>query len=123
MQKKALIIGVTSQDGSFLADLLLTKGYEVIGTIRRTSSFYRENIVHLYGKIKIEAADLIDPESLNAIIKKYQPDEIYNIAAQAVPADSWSHPIYTAEVTALGIVRVMEAVKNFSPKSKVYQAT
>ncbi len=123
MAKKALIIGVTSQDGSFLADLLISKGYEVIGTIRRTSSFYRENISHLYGKIKIEVADLIDPESLNRVIKKYQPDEVYNIAAQAVPADSWSTPIYTAEVTGLGIVRVLEAVKNFSPHSRVYQAT
>ncbi len=121
--KKALIIGVTSQDGSYLADLLLEKGYEVIGTIRRSTNFYQENINHLLGKIKIEAADLIDFESLIEVIKKHQPDEVYNIAAQSVPADSWSHPFYTAEVTAQGIVRVLEAVRHFAPQAKVYQAT
>jgi GDPmannose 4,6-dehydratase len=123
MAKKALIIGITSQDGSYLADLLLEKGYEVIGTIRRSTNFYQANISHLLGKVTIEAADLIDSESLIEVIKKHQPDEIYNIAAQSVPADSWSHPYYTAEVTALGIIRVLEAVRHFSPKSKVYQAT
>lgn len=123
MPKKALIIGVSSQDGSYLADLLLEKGYEVIGTIRRTTSYYKENILHLYGKIQIEAADLIDGQSIVEIIKKHQPDEVYNIAAQSIPADSWSHPFYTAEVTGLGIVRVLEAVRNHSPLSKVYQAT
>lgn len=123
MAKKALIIGVSSQDGSYLADLLLEKGYEVIGTIRRSTSFYKENIEHLYGKIIIEAADLIDSESLIYVIKKYQPDEIYNIAAQSVPGDSWTQPFYTAEVTALGVVRVLEAARHFAPNAKVYQAT
>jgi GDPmannose 4,6-dehydratase len=123
MAKKALIVGVTSQDGSYLADLLLEKGYDVTGTIRRSTSYYKENIDHLYGKIRIEAADLIDPESLNQVVEKTKPDEVYNIAAQSVPADSWSHPFYTAEVTALGIVRVMEAVRHFAPNAKVYQAT
>lgn len=123
MTKKALIIGVSSQDGSYLADLLLEKGYEVIGTIRRTTSYYKENILHLYGKIKIEAADLTDGQSIVEVIKKHKPDEIYNIAAQSIPADSWSHPFYTAEVTGLGIVRVLEAVRNHTPRSKVYQAT
>ena len=120
---KALIIGVSSQDGSYLADLLLEKGYQVTGTIRRTTSFTKENIEHLYGKIQIEAADLTDPHSLQAVIQKQRPDEIYNIAAQSVPADSWSHPVYTAEVTGLGIVRVMEAVRHFAPEARVYQAT
>lgn len=120
---KALVIGVSSQDGSYLADLLLEKGYEVTGTIRRSTSFTKENIEHLYGKIQIEAADLIDPHSLQAVIQKVRPDEIYNIAAQSVPADSWSHPVYTAEVTGLGIVRVMEAVRHFAPEARVYQAT
>lgn len=123
MAKKALIIGVSSQDGSYLADLLLTKGYEVIGTIRRSTSFYKENINHLYGKIKLEAADLIDIASIIEVCKKYQPDEVYNIAAQSVPADSWTHPFYTGEVTALGIVRVLEAVRHHAPEAKVYQAT
>jgi len=123
MPKKALIVGVSSQDGSYLADLLVEKGYEVIGTVRRSTSFVRENIAHLAGKIKVEAADLIDSESLVRLIKGYAPDEVYNIAAQSVPADSWSHPIYTGEVTALGIVRVMEAVRQHAPQARVYQAT
>jgi GDPmannose 4,6-dehydratase len=121
--KKALIIGVSSQDGSYLAELLLEKGYEVVGTIRRSTSFDKINIKHLSGKIKIEALDLIDSESINHVMSKVQPDEVYNLAAQSVPGDSWSHPIYTGEVTALGAVRVMESVKNFAPKAKVYQAT
>lgn len=123
MSKKALIVGVSSQDGSYLADLLLEKGYDVMGTIRRSSSFTKENIEHLYGKIKIEACDLIDYESIESLVRKHQPDEVYNIAAQSVPADSWSHPIYTGEVTALGPVRVFEAVRKFVPHARVYQAT
>lgn len=120
---KALIIGVSSQDGSYLADLLLGKGYEVIGTIRRSTNFYQENIRHLIGKLRIEAADLIDSESIARLLRNYQPDEVYNIAAQSVPADSWSHPYYTGEVTALGAVRVLEAVRLYAPKARIYQAT
>lgn len=123
MAKKALIIGVSSQDGSYLADLLLEKGYDVTGTIRRTTSFYHENLIDLYGKIKIIAADLTDDESINNAVIKSKPDEVYNIASQSVPADSWTHPYYTGEVTALGPVRVLEAVKHFAPNAKFYQAT
>jgi GDPmannose 4,6-dehydratase len=123
MSKKALIVGVTSQDGSYLADLLLEKEYEVVGTLRRSTNFYHPNIGHLLGKIVIEAADLTDSTSLEEVIKKHQPDEIYNIAAQSVPADSWTHPFYTGEVTALGPVRVFEAARKFAPKAKIYQAT
>ncbi len=120
---KAVIIGLSSQDGSYLAELLLSKNYEVTGTIRRNTNFYKENITHLYGRLQIEASDLIDYESIEYVIRKYQPDEVYNIAAQSVPADSWTHPMYTGEVTALGPVRVMEAVKKFVPHARVYQAT
>lgn len=123
MAKKALIIGVTSQDGSYLADLLLEKGYEVIGTLRRSTTIHHENIDHLYGKIILEAADLIDAESIANVMRKHKPDEIYNIASQSVPADSWTHPFYTGEVTALGIVRVMEAARQIVPNAKIYQAT
>lgn len=123
MGKNALIIGVSSQDGSYLADLLLEKGYNITGTIRRSTNFYQENIKHLLGEINLVAADLIDSESLIQAVKKSKPDEVYNIAAQSVPADSWSHPFYTGEVTALGPVRVFEAVKHFAPDAKVYQAT
>lgn len=121
--KTAVIIGVTSQDGSYLADLLLSKGYKVVGTLRHTTSFNKDNIDHLLGKITIEAADLIDSTSLEEVIKKHQPDEVYNIAAQSIPADSWIQPFYTGEVTALGPVRVLEAVRKFAPKAKFYQAT
>ena len=123
MAKKALIVGASSQDGSYLAELLLDKGYEVTGTIRRNTNFYKENITHLYGRINLEAADLIDYESIEYVLRKFKPDEVYNIAAQSVPADSWTHPMYTGEVTALGPVRVFEAVRKFAPHARVYQAT
>lgn len=123
MSKTAVIIGVSSQDGSYLADLLLEKGYKVVGTIRRSTNFTKENIEHLLGKIIIEFADLLDQTSIETIIKKHHPDEVYNIAAQSVPADAWTHPFYTGEITALGPVRVMEAVRSFAPHAKVYQAT
>ncbi len=123
MAKRAVIIGVSSQDGSYLADLLLQKGYEVFGTIRRSTNYDQPNIKHLYGKIHILAADLIDQVSIERVIKEAQPDEVYNMGSMSIPADSWSHPIYTGEVTALGPVRVFEAVREFAPKAKVYQAT
>ena len=123
MAKKALIIGVSSQDGSYLAESLLDKGYDVTGTIRHTTNFYQENITHLYGKIKIEYVDLIDSESIANAVRKNKPDEIYNIAAQSIPADSWVQPFYTGEVTALGPVRVMEAVRHNALNAKFYQAT
>src|SRR3989344_4998150 len=123
MAKQAVIIGVSSQDGSYLAELLLEKGYNVTGTIRRSTNFYQENLTQLYGKIKIEAADLIDGESISRVIRDSNPDEVYNIASQSVPHDSWSHPFYTGEVTGLGPVRVLEAVRHFAPNARFYQAT
>ncbi len=123
MAKNALIIGVSSQDGSYLAELLLEKGYNVTGTVRHSTSFYHENIKHLYGKIAIEIADLIDLESLAHAMREHKPDEVYNIAAQSIPADSWTHPFYTGEVTAIGPVRVMEAIRHFAPNARFYQAT
>ena len=123
MSKKALIIGVSSQDGSYLTELLLEKGYDVIGTVRHTTNFFQENIKHLYGKIKIAAADLIDQESLSCVARDNKPDEVYNLAAQSVPGDSWTQPFYTAEVTGLGPVRALEAVRQFAPSAKFYQAT
>jgi GDPmannose 4,6-dehydratase len=123
MAKTAVIIGVSSQDGSFLAELLLEKGYHVVGTIRRTTSYYLDNLKTLYGKISIEFADLLDLESLNVVMRKYAPDEVYNIASQSVPADSWSHPFYTAEISGIGPLRVLEAVRHNAPNARVYQAT
>lgn len=123
MNKTAVITGVTGQDGSYLADLLLEKGYKVVGTVRRTSEYSRTNIEHLKGKITIESADLLDSSSIENVIRKHEPDEVYNLAAQSVPADSWSHPIYTGEITALGVVRVLEAIRKFKPDAKFYQGS
>lgn len=123
MTRTALIIGVSSQDGSYLADLLLEKGYNVVGTIRHSTSYTRENIQHLLGRVRIEAADLLDGASLVHAVTAHRPDEIYNIAAQSIPADSWTHPYQTGEITGLGIVRVLEAVRHHVPAARVYQAT
>jgi len=123
MVKKALIVGVSSQDGSYLADLLLEKGYEVTGTIRRTTNYFHPNVEHLYGKIRIETLELTDSENIIQVVKKSVPDEVYNIAAQSVPGDCWLQPFYTGEVTGLGPVRVLEAIRHFAPSARFYQAT
>jgi GDPmannose 4,6-dehydratase len=123
MAKRALIVGISSQDGSYLADLLLEKGYHVAGTIRRTTSIHKENIDHLQGQAEIVTADLTDSESIIGAVKRTTPDEVYNIAAQSVPGDSWTHPYATGNITALGPVRVFEAVRHFAPNARVYQAT
>lgn len=122
-KKTAVIFGVSSQDGSYLADLLVEKKYKVIGTIRRSTTNQKENIGHLLGKIKIELADLTDGESTNRVIREAKPDEIYNFAAQSVPADSWAQPFYTGDVTGLGVLRILESVRNISPSSRFYQAS
>lgn len=122
-KKVALIFGVSSQDGSYLADLLVEKNYKVIGTIRRSTTNQKENINHLLGKIKVELADLTDYESISRVIRENKPNEVYNFAAQSVPADSWGQPFYTGEVTGLGVVRILESIKNLSPESRFYQAS
>jgi GDPmannose 4,6-dehydratase len=121
--KTALITGITGQDGSYLADLLLAKGYRVIGLARRSTNYDYPNIRHLIGKITLEYGDLIDSDCLNTLVQTYLPDEVYNIAAQSVPADSWKQPIVTAEVTGVGTIRVLEAVRRFKPDAHFYQAT
>lgn len=119
----AFITGVTGQDGSYLAELLLEKGYDVVGMVRRSTNYYYPNIDHLAGKIRLEYGDLIDSDSVASIIRKYQPDEVYNLAAQSVPADSWNQPIVTGEITALGTLRVLEALRTHKPDVKFYQAS
>ncbi|MCH7952102.1 GDP-mannose 4,6-dehydratase [Patescibacteria group bacterium] len=121
--KVAFITGITGQDGSYLAEFLLKKGYKVVGLVRRTTSIRRANISHLLGKVAIEFGDLLDFHTIEAVIRKYQPDEVYNLAAQSVPADSWSHPIYTGEITALGVTRTLEAVRSAKPDAKFYQGS
>src|SRR5512134_1826050 len=122
-QKTAFITGITGQDGSFLADLLLGKGYRVVGLARRSTNYNYPNIQHLIGRITLEYGDLSDSDCLNNIIARYRPDEVYNIAAQSVPADSWTQPIVTAEITGVGTVRMLEAVRRHKPDARFYQAT
>lgn len=121
--KTAFITGITGQDGSYLADLLLTKGYRVIGLARRSTNYVYPNLLGLKGKVDLVYGDLIDAETLGNAIRNYQPDEVYNLAAQSVPADSWNQPIVTAEVTAVGALRLLEAVRKFKPDARFYQAT
>ncbi len=122
-QKTAFVTGISGQDGSYLADLLVDKGYHVVGMLRRSTNYRYPNLDHLIGNITLEYGDLIDGDAIGSLIAKYQPDEVYNIAAQSVPADSWNQPLVTAEITAVGAVRVMEAVRRHKPDAKVYQAT
>lgn len=123
--KKALIFGVTGQDGTYLADFLLKKGYEVIGTYRRTSHkcFERLEDFDILNTIKLIRADLTDQISLNKAIKDTMPDEVYNLAAQSFVGASFDQPMLTSNVTGIGAIRVFEAIKEFSPDSKVYQAS
>src|SRR2546430_10945697 len=108
-RRPALITGITGQDGSYLAELLLTKGYEVVGVVRRTSHDSYERIGHLLDRVHIVPADLLDQHSLTAVVKEAAPHEVYNLAAQSFVPTSWSQPVLTGEVTALGVTRLLEA--------------
>jgi GDPmannose 4,6-dehydratase len=120
---KALITGITGQDGSYIADLLLEKGYEVSGVVRRSSTENFERINHIRDKISLVQADLLDQLSLNKVVKEIQPDEIYNLAAQSFVPTSWVQPILTGEFTALGVTRVLEAIRATDRPVKFYQAS
>jgi GDPmannose 4,6-dehydratase len=119
----AFITGITGQDGSYLAEFLLEKDYEVIGLVRRSTNYRYPNIDHLIGKVTLEYGDLIDPHAIERTLAKYRPSEVYNIAAQSVPADSWSQPIVTAEITAVAPVRILEAIRLLGLDARFYQAT
>lgn len=121
--KKALITGITGQDGSYLAELLLEKGYEVYGLVRRLSTPNITRIDHIIDKINLVEGDLTDQSSLNSAMKQVGPDEVYNLAAQSFVGTSWNQPVLTGDVTGLGAVRILEGVKNFSEGAKVYQAS
>jgi GDPmannose 4,6-dehydratase len=120
---KALITGVTGQDGSYLAELLLAKGYQVVGMVRRTSHHSFERLEHLLDRIEIVAADLLDQHSLTEVIRDSKPDEVYNLAAQSYVPTSWSQPVLTGEFTALGVTRILEAVRLAHPSARFYQAS
>jgi GDPmannose 4,6-dehydratase len=121
--KKALITGVTGQDGSYLAELLLSKGYEVVGVVRRTSHHSYERIEHLLERIEVVAADLLDQHSLTVVLQDTRPDEVYNLAAQSYVPTSWTQPVLTGEFTALGVTRILEAIRLVHPSAKFYQAS
>ncbi len=121
--KTAVITGVTGQDGSYLAELLLDKGYDVIGVVRRTSHDSYERIGHLLDRLHVVAADLLDQHSLTMVIRDAQPDEVYNLAAQSFVPTSWSQPVLTGEFTALGVTRLLEAIRLAHPKARFYQAS
>ncbi len=123
MTKKALITGLTGQDGSYLAELLLSKGYEVFGLVRRTSTSSLERISHLSGKVKIISGDLLDQSSLMDVISETQPDEIYNLASQSYVPLSWTQPALTAEYTALGVSRLLESIRRCKSDARFYQAS
>jgi GDPmannose 4,6-dehydratase len=122
-RKTAVITGVTGQDGSYLAELLLSKGYEVIGIVRRTSHDSYERIGHLLDRVHIVAADLLDQHSLTMVIRDAKPDEVYNLAAQSFVPTSWNQPVLTGEFTALGVTRLLEAIRLAHPEARFYQAS
>ena len=121
--KTALITGITGQDGSYLAELLLEKGYRVVGVVRRSSTTPYERIAHLVDRIELVSADLLDQTSLVDAMAEVQPDEIYNLAAQSFVATSWTQPVLTGEFTALGVTRMLEATKRIVPRARFYQAS
>jgi GDPmannose 4,6-dehydratase len=123
MQKTALVTGITGQDGSYLAELLLAKGYRVVGMTRRTSTEVHERIEHIVGDVEILSGDLLDQSSMTSIVYEVRPDEIYNLAAQSFVPASWSQPVLTGEFTALGVTRMLEAIRQVNPAIRFYQAS
>jgi GDPmannose 4,6-dehydratase len=123
-KKRALITGITGQDGSYLAELLLKKGYKVSGLVRKTSHFYYANIAHIQDRLTLYQADLLDAVSLvNSLSKIETIDEVYNLASQSSPGESFRQPIHTAEITGIGAQRMMDTVYDLFPKAKFYQAS
>jgi GDPmannose 4,6-dehydratase len=123
LAQRALITGVTGQDGSYLAELLLAKGYEVIGVMRRTSTVNMERIGHLQDRLTLVSGDLMDEVSLINILREHRPHEVYNLAAQSFVQASWSQPVLTGETTALGVTRMLDAIRIVDPEIRFYQAS
>ena len=123
MAKRALITGITGQDGSYLAELLLGKGYEVVGMVRRSSIVNYERIAHIQDRIRIVTGDLLDQVSMIEILRTYRPDEVYNLAAQSFVQTSFSQPVLTGETTALGVTRILDAIRLVDGDIRFYQAS
>src|SRR5579863_9800165 len=123
MRKRALITGVTGQDGSYLAELLLSEGYEVVGMLRRSSTVNFERIAHIQDRLSLVSGDLLDEISLIGILREHRPAEVYNLAAQSFVQTSFSQPVLTGETTALGVTRVLDAIRIVDPEIRFYQAS
>lgn len=123
MAKKALITGITGQDGSYLAEFLLTQGYEVFGLVRRTSTVKYERIQHIQDQVTLLQGDMSDQTSLTSALKVAEPDEVYNLAAQSFVQTSWGQPVFTGDVTALGVTRLLDAIRTVNPNIRFYQAS
>ena len=123
MAKRALITGITGQDGSYLAELLLAEGYEVLGLLRRTSTVNIERISHIQDRVTLVSGDLTDEVSLIKVLQEYAPREVYNLAAQSFVATSWTQPVLTGETTALGVTRMLDAIRIVDPSIRFYQAS
>lgn len=122
-KKRALITGITGQDGSYLAEFLLEKGYEVLGMIRRSSTVNFERINHIQERLKLISGDLLDQASMIDLLNEHRPNEVYNLAAQSFVQTSWAQPVFTGEVTALGVTRLLDAVRLVDPDIRFYQAS
>lgn len=123
MAKRALITGITGQDGSYLAEFLLSKGYEVHGMVRRSSDEKFDRILHVRDRIKLHQGDLLDQYSMASLLTKVEPHEVYNLAAQSFVPTSWIQPVLTGEFTALGVTKMLEAIRHTAPKVRFYQAS
>src|SRR5881227_1648897 len=123
MKQRALITGITGQDGSYLAEFLLEQGYEVIGLIRRSSTINFERISHIQDRLTLVSGDLLDEMSLVSALREYRPTEVYNLAAQSFVPTSWTQSVFTGEVTALGVTRLLDAVRIADPDIRFYQAS
>jgi GDPmannose 4,6-dehydratase len=123
MARRALITGITGQDGSYLAEFLLDQGYKVYGLTRRSSTTVTDRIEHLLDRVELLSGDLLDQSSLLDAIEASKPDEIYNLAAQSFVQTSWAQPVLTSEFTAVGVTRLLEAMRRAAPKARFYQAS
>lgn len=123
MTRRALITGITGQDGSYLAELLLDEGYEVVGMVRRSSTVNFERIAHIQERLTLVAGDLLDEASLIGLLREHRPAEVYNLAAQSFVQTSWGQPVLTGETTALGVTRVLDAIRMVDPEIRFYQAS